>query len=80
MTRRNPELEACYASAVDTLGELDALFARYPDTPPELQSAVMSLAEQALIFSREYEPEPPARKRSRATGVQLAGFEVPLHG
>lgn len=80
MTRLNPELEAAYASAVETLAALDALFALYPETPPTLQAGVMSLAEQALIFTREYLPEPPARKRSKANGVPLTGFEVPLYG
>lgn len=80
MTRPNPELEAAYASAVDSLGALDALFALYPGTPPELQAGVMAIAEQALIFAREYEPEPPTRKRSKANGVPMTGFEVPLRG
>jgi len=76
----NPELEAVHAYLVDLLGQYDTLFALYPETSPELRAGVMHGIELGLILARDITPEPPVRKRSKANGVPMTGFEVPLHG
>jgi hypothetical protein len=65
---------------MDLLGQFDNLFALYPGAHPELQAGVMHGVELGLILARDITPEHPVRKRSKANGVPMTGFEVPPHG
>lgn len=80
MSHPNPELEAAWTAALDQMAHLDSIFAAHPDADPQLQREVMFSVELILITTKSVEPEPPVRRRSRPSGAQMTGYEVPLHG
>lgn len=80
MTRPSARLEAAHLATMEFIAELDHEFALPKPPSADFQSLLMRRLEAILTLVAPEVEEPPVRKRSRANGTPMTGWEVPLHG